>query len=66
MTVTAASSLFEIFLYLAAGAMFSAILIAALAGVVWLVTALTFSATHPEPVRSKAVARTTGKSRPVP
>jgi hypothetical protein len=64
MAVLVTSSLFEIFLYLAAGAMFSAILIAALAVVVWLVAGITFTATHPEPIRSTAVDRTTG-SRPV-
>jgi hypothetical protein len=53
MTVTAASTLVEILLYLTAGAMFSAILIAGLAVVVWFVAGITFSATHPEPVRAK-------------
>jgi hypothetical protein len=55
-----ASSLFEIFLYLTAGTIFLAILVAGLAVVVWLVAGLTFSATHPGPVRAAALDRTTG------
>jgi hypothetical protein len=59
-----AASLLEVAVYLAALAIFLAIVGAGLAVLVWLVALPTFAATHPEPVPAKELARTPGLPAP--